>query len=317
MSRLHFVAEREANWKRLGRLLTDLEGSGSKPAELRAELPALYRSICEDLSLARYREYGQGLETRLNTLALRAYQQLHGTQLGIARRFLRFVTTGIPRAVRAEGRLVLLCSLLFWGPFFALLAAGRFAPEWVLAALPTEMAVNLVESFGSGGPVQRDSESDLLMFGHYIRNNVGIDFRTYSAGLIAGIGALFFLIYNAILLGAAAGYAWMQGFGETFLHFVIGHGAPELWAVVISGAAGLRLGLSWIAPGRRSRSEAMREDGMRSIQLIMGAACMTSCAAFIEAFWSATSFSLSIKLAVGIPLWILTPLWLFWAGRRA
>lgn len=317
MSRSRFTTEREPRWNRLGRLLTNLESRRTPAPDQSGELPSLYRSICEDLSLARYREYGPALETRLNALALRAYHQLHGARLGLVKRLLRFITVGFPRAVRSEARLMMLCSLLFWGPFLGFLVAGSVAPEWVFAALPSEMAATLGESFGGDGPIQRRSESDVMMFGHYIRNNVGIDFRTYSAGLLAGVGALYVLTSNAIVLGAAFGYAWAQGFGETFLRFVVGHGAPELWALVISGAAGLRLGLAWIAPGRRPRNIAMREDGLHSLKLVVGAGFMTTCAAFIEAFWSATDFSLAVKLSVGGPLWVFVPLWLLLAGRRS
>lgn len=315
MSRARFVSDREASWKRLARVLNDLESRGRKSSALHAELPSLYRAVAGDLSLARHRAYGLALEERLNALSLRAYHQLHGARLGLLRRFGRFVTVGIPRAVRAEGRLMLLCSVLFWAPFILLTLAGAWAPHWVQAALPAEMAAGLDQGFG-GESIQRDSQSNLMMFGHYIRNNVGIDFRTYAGGLLAGVGALFFMIFNAIVLGAAFGYSWMQGYSETFLRFVVGHGAPELWAIVVSATGGLRLGLTLIAPGRRSRRAALAEDGRRSVHLAAGAGVMTTVAAFIEAFWSANDFSLTVKLAVGGPLWVLVPAWLLFAGRR-
>lgn len=316
MSRLRFVREREPDWKELEGLLGDLERTRSRSEEGHARLPALYRGLCEDLSLVRHREYGQALEERLNQLALRGYHQLHGARTGFLLRALRFITVGIPRAVRSEARLIVLCSVLFWGPFFALMAAGLVAPEWVLAALPADAAAQMDESFGSGSDLDRSQGSNVAMFGFYIRNNVGIDFRTYAGGLLGGVGALFLLIYNAIVLGAAFGYALLQGYGETFLRFTVGHGSPELWAVVLSAAGGMRLGLALIAPGRRTRRQALREDGRRSLRLAMGAAFLTSCAAFIEGFWSAQDFSLAVKLALGVPLWILVPLWLLLAGRR-
>ncbi|MGK0220495.1 MAG: putative membrane protein SpoIIM required for sporulation [Planctomycetota bacterium] len=316
MSRMRFAREREPAWKELELLLDDLERARSRREEEHASLPALYRGLCEDLSLARHRDYGQALEERLNQLALRGYHQLHGTRTGFLARALRFITVGIPRAVRAEARLMALCSLLFWGPFFTLLIAGLVAPEWVLAALPAEHATQLDDSFGGSSELGRSSSSNVAMFGHYIRNNITIDFRTYAGGLLCGVGALFLLIFNAVVMGAAFGYALLQGYGETLLRFTVGHGAPELWAVVLSAAGGMRLGLALLAPGRRTRRQALREDGRQSLRLAMGAAFMTSCAAFIEGFWSAQDFSLAVKLAFGVPLWIFVPLWLLLAGRR-
>ena len=91
------------------------------------------------------------------------------------------------------------------------------------------------------------------MFGFYIRHNVGIAFQCFAAGLFAGVGSLFFLAYNGALIGAVAGYLTERGLAATFFSFVVTHSAFELTAIVLSGAAGLRLGTRLLAPGRQTR----------------------------------------------------------------
>ena len=45
------------------------------------------------------------------------------------------------------------------------------------------------------------------MFGFYIRNNIGIAFRTFASGIFAGLGSVFFLALNGVFIGVAAGQA--------------------------------------------------------------------------------------------------------------
>jgi len=83
---------------------------------------------------------------------------------------------------------------------------------------------------------ERESDTDLLMFGYYIKHNISISFQMFAGGMLFGLGAVFFLFYNGLLLGAAAGHMANIGLGVTFFPFVIGHGAFELTAIVLSGA---------------------------------------------------------------------------------
>ena len=90
----------------------------------------------------------------------------------------------------------------------------------------------------------RESDTDVLMFGFYIWNNVRIGFQTFAGGMLAGVGSAWFLGANGVIIGAVAGYLTQAGFGETFWSFVSGHSALELSAIVLSGAAGFKLGLA-------------------------------------------------------------------------
>ena len=103
----------------------------------------------------------------------------------LTRRILTFLLIGFPQLVRSQWRVVTIGQLLFFGPFFGFLIAGFLAEEWVLAALPAEMRLSIEQNF-AGSPDSatfgRTSEQDVMMFGVYIRNNVGIDFRTFAGG---------------------------------------------------------------------------------------------------------------------------------------
>ncbi|MCG8313984.1 MAG: stage II sporulation protein M, partial [Pseudomonadales bacterium] len=162
----------------------------------------------------------------------------------------------------------------------------------------------------------RGSSDDLMMFGFYIKNNIGIGFQTFASGLLFGLGTLFFLIYNGLAIGGVAGYLTHLGYIESFYPFVIGHGSFELTAIGIAGAAGMKLGFALLMPGKLSRKQALLENAKNSIALVYGVILFLLIAAFIEAFWSpAASIPDSVKYGVGGGLWLFVLLYLVLAGR--
>ena len=166
------------------------------------------------------------------------------------------------------------------------------------------------------GEQKRDSGDAWVKFGFYIMNNIGIAFQTFASGLLLGLGSLFFLLFNGLMIGAVAGHLTQIGYGQTFWSFVIGHGAFELTAIALAGAAGLKLGWALLAPGRLPRGEALRLAAARSVRLVGGVTLLLVLAAFVEAYWSSmTLASASVKYGVGAGLWLLVLAYLTLAGR--
>ena len=165
------------------------------------------------------------------------------------------------------------------------------------------------------GP-QHKAESQLMMFGYYIWNNVKIDFQCFAGGMLFGIGSVFFMLFNGMMIGAVAGHLTALGYIPTFWGFVAGHSSWELLGAAISGAAGLKMGWALIAPGPHARKEALKIASRTAVRLLYGAAGMTTCAAFIEAFWSSLrNLPAEVKYAVGIAFWVLFLLYFLFAGR--
>jgi uncharacterized membrane protein SpoIIM required for sporulation len=162
---------------------------------------------------------------------------------------------------------------------------------------------------------ERGSDSNFMMFGYYIYNNIGIALRTFASGLVLGVGAIFALFYNGVVLGAVSGHLTNVGLGHNFWPFVIGHGSFELTAIVLAGQAGLKLGSAPIWPGRKSRMRALRDTAHDSLGLVAGFFTMLVIAAFIEAFWSSKPLSADIKYMVGGGLWVCVIGYLLFAGR--
>ena len=283
------------------------------------DMPARYRELCQHLALARDRQYSADLIERLSRLALGGHQVLygaHGRGLDRVRDFLR---AGFPRAVRREWRFVWLAIALFFGPLVALTFAIPRYPDFAYVVLPADVLDSAKEMYSADTKAlgrKRDADTDVAMFGFYIFNNVRIGFQTFASGLLFGVGALFYLLFNGVFIGAFTGYIVDAGLATHFFSFTSGHSAFELLAIALSGAAGLKLGYALIAPGRLTRAAALRTAAVSAIPLMIGVAGMLLIAAGIEAFWSPRTFiPPAIKYIVGGTLWALLTAYFLFVGR--
>ncbi len=320
MKREPFVAAREARWARLEALLDALRSGTKDPAALEAlpELPKLYRQVCQDLALARRRMYGRELVERLNRMALRGREQLYRPSSKYLQQLAQFFGVDFPRLVREEWKLFWICSALFVLPLVGVAVLANTRPDLLYAVMDPESIEQFEAMYDPEGRLGdgRGAGANVKMFAFYIRNNVGIDFQIFASGFVFGIGAILSLIYNGVHFGAVAGHFLAIGYEDQLFPFVAGHSSWELVAMVIAAVAGMRLGSLLVAPGRRSRSRALVEEAPRCLRLLLGAAAMTTLAAFIEGFWSAQPLPASVKYAVGALMWLLVIAYLWLGGRR-
>lgn len=282
------------------------------------EVPRRYRALCQHLALARDRGYSSGLVDRLQRLVMRGHQYLYGARPEAGPKILRFFVGGFPRAVRAASGPVMLSAALFFGPLIGLAVALQAWPDFIYTLLPADQVSAYQEMYdpASRTPGRRGADADTQMLGFYVWNNVRIGFQTFAGGVLFGTGAIFFLVFNGVAIGAVAGHLLQIGYGTPFLSFVSGHSALELIAIVLMGAAGLRLGGALVSPGRRSRADALRASARAAVPVVAGAATMLVFAAFVEAFWSPlTAVPPPIKYAVGIGFWAIVVAYFALAGR--
>lgn len=281
------------------------------------EVPRRYREICHHLALARDRHYSTALVGRLERLMLAGHQALYGARSmgGGVGYFLRH---GFPALVRKQISYVFASAVLFFGPLIACLVVIQYFPDFAHVVMPSEQLANVQQMYAPDNfrlGNQRGADSDFAMFGFYVMNNVRIDFQCFAGGLLFGVGSIFFLLFNGLSIGTMAGHLTHIGYIENFWGFVAGHSAFELTGIVLSGAAGLMVGMSLIAPGRQRRFAALKSRMPDIIGLVYGAAMLTFLAAFVEAFWSSSRVPpVEIKYAVGVVLWIITLAYLALTG---
>lgn len=309
-------------WSELEQVLARLEAPKKKGAVLPgdlARLPALYRAVCHHLALATDRQYPHFLLARLHTLVEQAHQAMYQSKGRLLSGVWRYFAIEFPSLVRDNGWLLLISALLFCVPLFGLLIACLFYPEAVYSVFDPGQVANFEQMYNPAARVigrERAADTDFLMFGVYIRNNIGISFQVFASGLLAGLGCVVYLVANGLFIGAIAGYLTAIDYGSTFWQFVCGHGAFELTAIVLSGVAGLKLGLAVVSPGQLTRREALVAAGRVAVRLMYGVTAMLVIAAFIEAFWSSARWvAPAVKYAAAAMLWSAVFYYFVFQGR--
>jgi uncharacterized membrane protein SpoIIM required for sporulation len=321
MRQEYFRERHSAEWQLMDEFLRSLNDKKLTAPFPAHEFPRRYRRLCQHLAVAQARGYSRGLTEWLHELVLRAHQRFYGVTDTPWRAAVQFLLHDYPRIVRSEWRYLLVAALLFMGPLILLTFVIPVQPEIAYTILSPNDARQMEAMYD---PELRDrigrdreSEEDFVAFAFYIRNNTSIGFQTFVGGILFGVGTIFYLLFNGIFLGAVAGHLTGLGYIETFWGFVAGHSSFELTAIMLSGAAGLRIGMALVAPGSRTRRSALR-DGMKvGIRLIYGAAALFFVAAFVEAYWSSLAWlPAQSKYIAGVAGWLLVGSYFLLLGRR-
>lgn len=324
MRQQDFVARREPDWLALERWLRPVAGRGARRDGARAEedlaFPARYRRLCQDLAIAQRRGYSPALLDRLEALMAAGHDALYRPPPPRWRRVADFIGAGLPRLARRHAGFVAVAAVLLFAPMLALGLLVQWRPELVFSVFDPEQVAGFERMFAPSAAhaVGRESGTNLQMFGFYVLNNVSIGFRTFASGLLACVGAIFVLVLNGVMIGATAGHLTQVGHGPVFWKFVAGHSGPELTAIVLAGAGGLRVGWALLAPGALPRRDALIAGARDGALLALGAFALLLVAAFVEAYWSSLgSRPAWLAYGSGIAGWLAIGAWLALGGRRA
>lgn len=315
LDRDRFVASRRQRWDQLEQLLAENRKLHRRPPDAISRLASLYRAVSADLMRARALGLGMDVVQHLNSLSSRAHNLLYGARPLSPRALVDFLTRDFPHTLRRNLWPFAIANLLFYGPFLLALATTVLDPSFALKVLPPSALEQMAEAYAQGFEAGRDEATDSAMAGFYVYNNVGIAFRCFATGVLFGFGSVFFLFTNGLTIGTVLGHVIVSGSGENILTFVAGHGAFELTAIVISGAAGLKMGYALVATNGRTRLGSLMSQAPDLARLIAGAALMLLIAAGIEAFWSPSAAPKEVKWLVAVALWSFVFLYLALSGR--
>lgn len=314
-------------WDRLERQLSGFENPAENQKSPRtapddpALFPGYYKIVCNHYALARSRHYSPALVMRLHQLVLRGHRQLYRPDRAWLRKTIAFIGSDFPRTLRQHAAVFYLALTIFMIPA-AVTGYVTYHDPVMIYRIMDEAQVSRVEYMYDprnrkpGRDMERTSETNVRMFGFYIFNNISIGFRAFAGGMLLGLGTVFALLFNGLFLGAISGHLSHAPYAMVFWPFVSGHGAFELTAIVISGAAGLLLARALVMPGALTRRGALRKIAPQALKLVMGAAFMLLIAAFIEAFWSPSSFSPQVRLSVAAVNWTLVIAYFIRAGKK-
>jgi uncharacterized membrane protein SpoIIM required for sporulation len=286
-----FRAEREGDWRRLESLLARVEGHSAaklSDEELLA-IPVLYRATLSSLSVARATSLDHSLIDYLESLSTRAYFFVYGARAGIGRRLGRFFGETWPAAVRGLWRetLVSLAITVVAAVVGYLLVAND--PSWFGAMAggmsegrdPTATTAFLRHTLYDDGGKQ----APLALLATYLfSHNAQIAIFCFALGFAFCLPTAFLLAQNGLMLGAFFAVFVSHGLGFELGGWIFIHGVTELFAIILGGAAGFRIGWRVAFPGDRTRIDAAAEAGRAAAPVVAGVVLMLVVAGLLEGF---------------------------------
>lgn len=312
-----FRREREESWRELEDLVDRIERRGLSdlgPREL-LRLPGLYRATLSSLSVARSVSLDRNLLSYLETLTTRAYFHVYGGISDPLQYAATFLLRGFPRAVR-ELRLALFASLLAMvlGGIAAFVVTSQnmdwyytFVSDGVSSGrTPTSDPQDLREQLYA----QSDSALEWLnAFAAYLfSHNAGIGILCFGLGFLFGVPTLLLLFNNGLSLGSFAALYHSHGLSADLWGWLLVHGTTELLAIVLAGAAGLKVGASLAFPGPYGRLTAAARAGRSAAVVGVGCVLMFFVAALLEGFARQLVTDMGVRYVIGIAMLI------FWCG---
>jgi uncharacterized membrane protein SpoIIM required for sporulation len=319
VSEAAFLRRNKPDWERLEGYAAKLDGLGGglTGRDLFAFI-SLYRKVTGDLARARTIQARPEVIDYLNGLVGRVHFRVYATRTYPFAKFLDFFRRDFPRAVRRSWRQTLASALLLIVPAIGAYLAVRANPHLDTAFAPPGYAEQLEKSVGQGfGTQDRPAGTNVLMNSFYIANNVYVAILAFATGTLLGLGSVLVLGINGMLLGGTAGVIAARGLQLPFWSFVASHGGIELGAIVLAGAAGLRIGLAVLSPGMLPRGRALAVAAKDAGLLMGGVVTLLVLAAAIEAWISPSSLPPAAKLSLGAVNLAALLAYLVFAGRPA
>lgn len=304
-----YVGARSGDWARLHQLSRRRRLTGAEADEFLD----LYQRTSTHLSVVRSSSPDPSVVTYLSGLLARARLSTLGSGTSVPQLLLRFFTITFPAA---------LYRLRWWwiGMAIGTLAVAFGSGLWTM--YHPEVYTTVLTPAQIDAYVNTDFQNYYSEYAHHEFatlvwvNNAWVSAQAIAFG-VAGLPTLWVMYDNAVSLGVTAALMISHGRTSLFFGMILPHGLLELTAVFIAGGVGLRVFMSWIHPGARSRLESFAHEGRTAMAVVLGLVVVLLVSGFIEGFVTPSALPTWARIAVGVLVESLFLAYVFRLGRRA
>ena len=308
-----WLDKRKPYWIRLEQLIDDSARRGLSSlgrSELQ-EMGLLYRQIAADLAALREDRGSANFARYLNQLLARAHNIIYSARKASPSAIVSFFWVTYPQVFRRHWRYVQLALLIFAVSGVVGAALTYQDPDFKLSIIGPQMVetIDKHEMWTHSIVGIKPLASSAIM-----TNNLSVSFSTFALGITGGLGTIYMMLFNGLLIGVIGMACHMSGMSLQLWSFVAPHGVLELPAIFIAGGAGFRIAAGLLFPGYLPRRESLSRAGTDAVQLLLGTIPLLIVAGTIEAFVSPTGIAVGLKLSMAAALFALLLAYLFGAS---
>jgi uncharacterized membrane protein SpoIIM required for sporulation len=304
-----WLEKRKPYWERLEQLIasSNRDVSALSHSELQ-ELGLLYRQTASDLAAVRDDPTTRQLGSYLNQLLGRCHNLIYLGQKPKVSGIVRFYRDTYPQVFGETLSETLLaiavflfaalisCAITWRDPAFAYRLLGPRMMETIeQRRMWTESIVTMKPVASSG----------------IMTNNLSVAFGAFAMGITGGLGTIWMMGLNGLLIGVLGAATYKAGMALQFWSFVAPHGALELPAIFIAGGAGLEIARGMLFPGLLPRKVSLAQAGVRAARLLLGTIPLLVVAGLIEGFFSPSDAPVAMKFLLALVLFVALIAYLF------
>lgn len=266
------------------------------PADAPDELAERFIELTDDLSYARTFYPGSKTVQYLNGLTSAIHLKIYANRKEKKGRFTFFWREELPLIMARRRRHLAYAFALFLVFVMIGVLSARLDDEFVRLILGDGYVDMTRENIEKGDPFGvYKSQDPLSMFLSIGFNNIFVACRVFVMGLLGGVGTVFALFYNGVMLGSFEYYFFASGLGARSILVVFIHGTLEISAIIVAGAAGMVLGAGILFPGTYTRRQSTVMAARDGLKMLMGLMPVFLVAAFFEGY---------VTRHTGMPLWL-------------
>ncbi len=248
-------------------------------------LAELYIELNNDLAYAQSCYPGTKTTMYLNDLSITAHNTIYKNQKENRSRFITFWTEEVPE-IFSHRLKELTASIVV---FLLFCAIGMISQQndasfarYILGDAYVNMTLNNIDQ---GDPLAvYKSHTQMNMFFAITFNNIRVSFINFILGIFTVFGTGYVMLKNGVMVGTfITFFADYELLSEAMLVIFI-HGALELSAITISGAAGFVLGNSFVFPGTLKRSTSFKKGTKDGIKMLLSLVPVFIVAGALESF---------------------------------
>jgi uncharacterized membrane protein SpoIIM required for sporulation len=318
-ARLADLLSRAASWQAARDLAARLQRGRAAGVDEAARALADYGMVARDLAIARRLAPRSRAREFLEETYARLHAEIHRPALRPLEALRRLLRDELPDTVRWLRPYITWVTLLF--------VASVLAGAWLVRAYPglvplfaSEEMVATVER----GELWTDSLLNVMpssvLSVQILTNNVVVSLFAYVLGFLFGLGTLYIIGLNGLMLGGVFAFTAQHGLDGRLFEFIVAHGVVELACICLSGAAGAAVGDALARPSLESRAASFAAATRRSGRLLVAVTLLLVGCGLIEGYISPDpQMPLLTRLVVGFGYFALMVAllrgWLFGRSR--
>ncbi|QIY91256.1 stage II sporulation protein M [Chryseobacterium gallinarum] len=295
MREVYFIKQNKEKWLGIEQVI---QGKIKKNPD---DLSSLYINLINDLSFAQTYYPKSNTTVYLNHLSAQVFQKIYKTKRVEENRILYFFKTEVPLLVYQYRRYLMYAFLFFilftsigvlsamYDKDFANIILGESYVNETIENIKNNNAVGIYQSGSTWG-----STIGIIF------NNIQVGAKLYIYGITGGVGTLFALLSNSVMLGSFQYFFYDYGALKDSARGIWLHGVFEIFAMVVEAMCGLILGASILFPRTFSRFNSFKKGFKDSFKIFLSTIPFTICAGIIEGYVTrhALKMPLSLNLAI-------------------